>query len=601
MAIRASSLTGPGLIPVGGPPGLPGQSTFAAWLTLPGNGGKSLADFMAAQKGKDGVTQDISGKLDKTGDASGASVKTDGGTPRSFSTRAADVIWAADYGVVADAVVTNGVVTAGTDMTAKAQAAINAAVTAHKDVVFPPGDILLSTTYQSGRTDRGLGPYNLKVQGGSRFRIVGAAKGGTRFVSPPQTAVQLWVNESDNFEIVGIKGYGDNAGMGTGGNGQFSGFLCLYSVRDFRVADVETSAFKGSVIHGNFQFNGAYERVKQVLAANGSSGFDVASWQNIELRRHVVIGSGGGQGFQHIFDAPNNNQAYNLTGITLVGGRSNNVRVTDGDYTKLATPIVLSEIDDVWVERNNIHDNLSASGDFLVGVVAAPSSSTPMRNVNINSNRFSKNGSSSGTAGTSGGLALNSNNGPVYATVQGNKFFDNVDSGIVVYGTNVFLTESGNRYANVDTTSQLYDYSGTPILVQPPSSGMAVRPGGKLLYGAYDAFSGTNYTPTITTGGTLTSAAATGRWIRIGNLVWVRITVAITTNGTGGFPLRATLPFTSLGVAMLQGGETASQGIAEYGEILTSATTVHIKTPGGTYPGADGRVITVSGFYEAAP
>ncbi|MCJ2102468.1 hypothetical protein [Methylobacterium sp. E-046] len=53
MAIRASSLAGPS-IPVGGPAGLPGQSTYAAWLAL-GNVG-SLADFVAAQKSTNGAS-----------------------------------------------------------------------------------------------------------------------------------------------------------------------------------------------------------------------------------------------------------------------------------------------------------------------------------------------------------------------------------------------------------------------------------------------------------------------------------------------------------------------------------------------------------------
>lgn len=75
MAIRRSTLAASAILPVGGPAG---QSTFQAWLTLPGNAGKSLLDFMAAQKGADGATQDISGLLAKTGDASVATVVAPG-------------------------------------------------------------------------------------------------------------------------------------------------------------------------------------------------------------------------------------------------------------------------------------------------------------------------------------------------------------------------------------------------------------------------------------------------------------------------------------------------------------------------------------------
>ncbi|WP_345819944.1 hypothetical protein ABC766_27320 [Methylobacterium fujisawaense] len=59
MAIRGSSLAS-AIVPLGGPAGLPGQSTYAAWLAL-GNSG-TLADFVAAQKGAPGITQDISAK-----------------------------------------------------------------------------------------------------------------------------------------------------------------------------------------------------------------------------------------------------------------------------------------------------------------------------------------------------------------------------------------------------------------------------------------------------------------------------------------------------------------------------------------------------------
>ncbi|SFT11875.1 right-handed parallel beta-helix repeat-containing protein [Methylobacterium sp. yr668] len=62
MAIRSSSLAR-AYVPVGGPAGLPGQSTFSAWLTLPGNAGKQLADFIAAQKGEPGGVTTLAGRV----------------------------------------------------------------------------------------------------------------------------------------------------------------------------------------------------------------------------------------------------------------------------------------------------------------------------------------------------------------------------------------------------------------------------------------------------------------------------------------------------------------------------------------------------------
>jgi hypothetical protein len=76
MAIRSSSLAS-AYVPVGGPAGLPGQSTFAAWLTLPGNAGKQLADFIAAQKGDPGGVTTLAGKVGALGlDDIGALAKT---------------------------------------------------------------------------------------------------------------------------------------------------------------------------------------------------------------------------------------------------------------------------------------------------------------------------------------------------------------------------------------------------------------------------------------------------------------------------------------------------------------------------------------------
>lgn len=60
MAIRTSSLAASAIVPVGGPAGLPGQSTYAAWLAL-GNAG-SLADFIAAQRGAPGGVTTLAGK-----------------------------------------------------------------------------------------------------------------------------------------------------------------------------------------------------------------------------------------------------------------------------------------------------------------------------------------------------------------------------------------------------------------------------------------------------------------------------------------------------------------------------------------------------------
>jgi len=110
------------------------------------------------------------------------------------------------------------------------------------------------------------------------------------------------------------------------------------------------------------------------------------------------------------------------------------------------------------------------------------------------------------------------------------------------------------------------------------------------------------YTPTLAAGsGTLTSAAATGRFIKIGKNVSFSIRIAITTNGTADLYITATLPVTAF---------AASQALAGYHEtntevmsavILSGAPTVaRIKNSAGEYPGANGAAFVISGTYEAA-
>jgi hypothetical protein len=112
----------------------------------------------------------------------------------------------------------------------------------------------------------------------------------------------------------------------------------------------------------------------------------------------------------------------------------------------------------------------------------------------------------------------------------------------------------------------------------------------------------TAYTPTLAAGsGSLTSAAATGRYTRISNNVSFSIRIAITTNGTADLYITATLPVTAF---------AASQALAGYHEtntevmsavILSGAPAVAtIRNSAGEYPGANGAAFVISGTYEAA-
>jgi len=110
----------------------------------------------------------------------------------------------------------------------------------------------------------------------------------------------------------------------------------------------------------------------------------------------------------------------------------------------------------------------------------------------------------------------------------------------------------------------------------------------------WNATGWTSYTPTVTAGsGTITTASATGYWIRIGKLCVVFSSWSITTNGTGAQSVKLTLPFTAIS------GHTGGQiGVGrEYdvtGKMLqieipdSSGTAMAYRNYDNTYPGANG-------------
>ncbi len=108
----------------------------------------------------------------------------------------------------------------------------------------------------------------------------------------------------------------------------------------------------------------------------------------------------------------------------------------------------------------------------------------------------------------------------------------------------------------------------------------------------------TAYTPTITSGtGTLTTTSATGRSLVVGKLAFVQMRIVITTNGTGGGFISATLPNATPASYILAGRENALTG-----KMLechaASVANIAIFFYDGTYPGADGAVLLISGCYE---
>jgi hypothetical protein len=110
------------------------------------------------------------------------------------------------------------------------------------------------------------------------------------------------------------------------------------------------------------------------------------------------------------------------------------------------------------------------------------------------------------------------------------------------------------------------------------------------------------YTPTLSaSSGTLTSASATGVYIRRGNIVYIKVAITITTNGTAAGQLQFTVPIASTGAYgnALHGFERALTGNAVVGFIDGGGSTIaYFKNYNGAYPGANGYVFNINGFYE---
>jgi hypothetical protein len=116
----------------------------------------------------------------------------------------------------------------------------------------------------------------------------------------------------------------------------------------------------------------------------------------------------------------------------------------------------------------------------------------------------------------------------------------------------------------------------------------------------------TTYTPTISAlSGSLTSAAAAGRYLKIGRLVHFQVKITITTNGTGAAAIVCSLPFGTRNVdstfsQAAVGREVGVTGKSLNGELMNNSTTMYVSFYDASYPGGDGYVLIVNGHYEAS-
>jgi hypothetical protein len=99
--------------------------------------------------------------------------------------------------------------------------------------------------------------------------------------------------------------------------------------------------------------------------------------------------------------------------------------------------------------------------------------------------------------------------------------------------------------------------------------------------------------------GTLTTASATWRYTKVGNRVLYDVTATITTNGTGsGLIVITGMPFLPAGLSV--GAARMNGNIGCVATAFNNAGTAQINVAkyDGTYPGASGEVIRITGHYD---
>jgi hypothetical protein len=171
-------------------------------------------------------------------------------------------------------------------------------------------------------------------------------------------------------------------------------------------------------------------------------------------------------------------------------------------------------------------------------------------------------------------------------------------------GAHIYGTSTGSPTYAVGSTGHIFfcldTENGTPV--------PTIETGGSASYRKSTTVSDdtpwVSYTPSVSSlTGTITSASATGMYIRRGNIVHLKGQINITTNGTGATAIDLTVPFTSAGsLGQIFSGRERSSGAGRMfvGYLDSGASAIRFVSYDGTYPGADGYVMTFSGFYQVS-
>jgi hypothetical protein len=193
--------------------------------------------------------------------------------------------------------------------------------------------------------------------------------------------------------------------------------------------------------------------------------------------------------------------------------------------------------------------------------------------------------------------------------VSGSYFYRNptttfTKQAIIAAGTGVVLNANGNTMNDMTTGSSLFILTGSTTMGGEAGNHYGAGWSSSLTNGtSFRSDRRRSYTPTVTAGsGALTSVTGqTGDWSQVGDTVYFRARATITTNGTGATSLKFTLPKDNAASAGCPVSAISSSDGKALAAVIGSGTNViTVTNVDGTYPGADGKVIIISGSYQAA-
>lgn len=168
------------------------------------------------------------------------------------------------------------------------------------------------------------------------------------------------------------------------------------------------------------------------------------------------------------------------------------------------------------------------------------------------------------------------------------------------------LEVGATTYGYARYSGAQFEFLSKVIIGDPVNYPFNLEVGGSIFLKGYNIGEWQTWTPTLSAGGgVFTNAAVWGRYMVIGKTVFIKAIVNIATNGTAATYVKLTLPITAqsqlrefvAGQAVLtsNGGYLFNLGCS-----IFPNTDLRIYRHDGTYPGADGRSLIVSGAYEIA-